>query len=672
MVGTAYYPEHWEPYRIDTDIKLMADGGIEIVRLGEFMWDRLEAKENHFDFSILDKTFDVCQKHGLYIILGTPSATPPSWLGRKHPSIHQKDIYGNIRHFGSRRHYCYNSETYKRYVEIIVDKLAERYAARNNLYAFQIDNEFGCEGTTLCYCEKCGNAFREYLKERYHHRILELNRAWGTAFWSQSYNDFAQIDPPRKTNALPNPHQMLDYYRFTSRSITSFASHQIETIRRYSDKPVTHNFMVNFTDINYHQHKQLYDFISYDNYMPTERYDHHISAFNLDLMWSLHRKPFVVMEQQPGRVNWQVRNTYYPAEHLIPSTMQAYLHGASDLLYFRYRALPYGAEQYHNGILNYNGKPEQSPRLDIVKNLSKEVLMLPNRPKSSVAIYFDYEAAWMHRINNVSKDFDYLNAVIDIYSALMDAGKSIDIVFRDTDRDEYELIIVPYAFYLPNHVIIALSSSKAKLIITCMSNLKDENNHIISHHPLGWRIRELSFEIIDFGACRDEGFVHASHRLKGDHWMEQLRLNKGEVFARWNSGSLSGEPAIITSRSDDVMYVSTVLDRRDWKRLLHIWLDYQAKRPKDVEIVNTEKGSYILNYGKTIKLGNTTLQPYSCYSDNPDMLPEKVDEEAISPDEISGESKPSRHDRINIHQTYLSKEELEELTSYVDDDVYDY
>ncbi len=672
MIGTAYYPEHWNYSGIDKDIKLMYEHGIEVIRIGEFIWDKLEVKEGQFDFSILDKTFQACEKYGLYIILGTPTATPPVWLIRKHPEILQKDIFGNIRNFGSRRHYCYSSKIYKKYIEIIVNNLSKQYGEHNRLYAFQIDNEFGCEDTTYCYCEKCGEVFRKYLSDRYNDNISHLNKAWGTAFWSQSYTDFEQIDPPRRTNALPNPHQILDYYRFTTESITNFATHQIDTIRKHSDKPVTHNFMVNFTEINYHKHKQLYDFISYDSYMPTENYDHHISSFNLDLMWSLNRKPFIVMEQQPGRVNWQKRNSLYPAEHLVPSTIQAYLHGASDLLYFRYRALPYGAEQYHNGILNYNGKPEQSPRLNIVENLSKEVKLMPEHPKSSVAIYFDYEVSWMHRINHVSKDFDYIKAVIEIYSALMDAGKSIDIVFKDTNIDQYDLIVIPYAFYIPNDFIKRASSSKSRLLITCMSNMKNENNHILSHHPLGWKIRNLNFEVTDFGATHGDSFIHSSNKLKGDYWMEKIKLNKGEIFAKWNSGKLNGEPVIITSESNDIMYVSTVLGLKDWKKIFSLWLGYKSNLPDGVEIVRTDKGSYILNYGKAVKMRNTTLQPYSYYSDNPDLLPEKFDDGAISPDEISGTGKPSRHDRINIHQSYLSKEELEEMISYVDDDIYDY
>ena len=43
-----------------------------------------------------------------------------------------------------------------------------------------------------------------------------LNEAWGTAFWSQRYTDWEQVQPPRATPTFANPGQRLDFRRFSS------------------------------------------------------------------------------------------------------------------------------------------------------------------------------------------------------------------------------------------------------------------------------------------------------------------------------------------------------------------------------------------------------------------------------------------------------------------------
>ena len=49
--GAAYYPEDWPLEQIDDDIKLMEDAGMNVMRIGEFAWSRMEPVEGQSDFS---------------------------------------------------------------------------------------------------------------------------------------------------------------------------------------------------------------------------------------------------------------------------------------------------------------------------------------------------------------------------------------------------------------------------------------------------------------------------------------------------------------------------------------------------------------------------------------------------------------------------------------------
>ena len=61
-------------------------------------------------------------------------------------------------------------------------------------------------------------AFRDWLADALRRALDGLNEAWGTAFWSQVYGDWAEIEPPRRTPTFINPSQQLDWRRFSSDS----------------------------------------------------------------------------------------------------------------------------------------------------------------------------------------------------------------------------------------------------------------------------------------------------------------------------------------------------------------------------------------------------------------------------------------------------------------------
>ena len=155
-LGVDYYPEHWPKERWATDAALMAEAGLQVVRIGEFAWAQLEPDEGRFDWGWLDRAVETLAAAGLQIIMGTPTPTPPAWLVQRYPEVLPVDNQGRTRRFGSRRHVCPNSPAYYRLTERIVTDLASRYGHHPALVGWQIDNELGCHDTARCFCEKCG------------------------------------------------------------------------------------------------------------------------------------------------------------------------------------------------------------------------------------------------------------------------------------------------------------------------------------------------------------------------------------------------------------------------------------------------------------------------------------------------------------------------------------
>ncbi|MFV0411882.1 MAG: beta-galactosidase, partial [Oscillospiraceae bacterium] len=125
--GAAYYPEHWPEERWPVDAKLMREAGVNLIRVAEFAWAKIEPKEGVYNFGWLDRALDVFYKEGIQVVMCTPTPTPPKWLMDKHPSIYKRDENGLVLGFGSRRHYCYNSEVYREYSAKIAEKVAKHY-----------------------------------------------------------------------------------------------------------------------------------------------------------------------------------------------------------------------------------------------------------------------------------------------------------------------------------------------------------------------------------------------------------------------------------------------------------------------------------------------------------------------------------------------------------------
>ena len=188
MLGVCYYPEHWPESLWATDAAEMKELGLSYVRIGEFAWSRIEVADGEFDFDWLDRAIDTLANAGLQVIMCTPTATPPKWLIDKFPDILPVDIHsGNVRGFGSRRHYDFSSENYVREALRVSKILVERYGKHSAICGWQTDNEIACHDTTHSGSQSAKKSFQSWCQSRYKN-INALNTAWGNVFgqWNTS------------------------------------------------------------------------------------------------------------------------------------------------------------------------------------------------------------------------------------------------------------------------------------------------------------------------------------------------------------------------------------------------------------------------------------------------------------------------------------------------------
>ena len=76
-IGSDYYPEDWPEEQLDEDIAKMKEAGMNVARIAEFAWSRMEPSDGVFEFGWLHRVVDALGAAGIAVILGTPTATPP-------------------------------------------------------------------------------------------------------------------------------------------------------------------------------------------------------------------------------------------------------------------------------------------------------------------------------------------------------------------------------------------------------------------------------------------------------------------------------------------------------------------------------------------------------------------------------------------------------------------
>jgi beta-galactosidase len=501
-LGVCWYPEQWPRELWRSDARRMQELGLRYVRIGEFAWSGLEPEPGRYDWAWLDEVFEILAGAGLAVVLGTPTAAPPRWLVDQFPAVLPVDEQERVRRFGSRRHYCFTSPDYRRESERIVRALAERYGQHAALAGWQTDNEYGCHDTTLCYCPACRDAFQEWLTARYG-TIENLNRAWGTSFWSQTYRSFYEVSSPRRTVTEPNPAHVLDYLRFASHQVVTFNHLQVSAIRAASPgRFVTHNFMGFFTQFDHFRVGDDLDVASWDSYplgfserlpMSEEarrayaRTGHpDVAAFHHDLYRAVGRGRFWVMEQQPGPVNWASYNPS-PAPGMVRLwTWEALAHGAEVVSYFRWRQAPFGQEQMHSGLMRPDFKPDVA--CAEVAAVTAEIARLGSPPaveRASVAMMFDYEADWVLRTQPHARLGNYLDLAFASYYALRSLGLDVDFVSRRGNWEGYRLLVVPCMPIIEEADAKRLSSHGGAVVLGPRSGSKTAHFQIPPNLPPG-------------------------------------------------------------------------------------------------------------------------------------------------------------------------------------------
>ena len=493
----------------------------------------------------------------------------------------------------------------------------------------------------MCYCEKCHEKFILFLKNKYE-TIDNLNEIYGTIFWGQTYNDFDEIPLPINTITTHNPVLKLDYARFRNESINKFAIEQISLVKslKGGHQEVTHNFFGGFFSRAYDQNimsKEL-DFASYDNYPVWGGLTKPITPANIamthDYIRGLKNKNYWIVEELMGAQGHDVIG-YLPRPNQAKMwSYQAFAHGCENMLYFRWRGMNKGAEQFCLGIIDYhnkNGRKYEEVK-SFMSEISKYKEVINSEIKSDVAVLYDFDNIWSWNGQRQASAFDFDNELLRLYTPFYNFNTNIDVISIKKDLSKYKVLLVPVMQIVDKEFASELeqfAKNGGTIVFSFRSGIRDKNNNIHFENEFPCFIRELAGITIEESEVlsSEEGvaIVSQSDKYKKEGycnvWRDLIKINTAKPLYKYNDKFYSDMTCISVNDygKGKIYYVGAGVEEEILNDITFEIIKENKIRhiisPKNLEVYvreyNNEEYVFINNHCEDdIEFGNETIAAY--------------------------------------------------------------
>jgi beta-galactosidase len=566
-IGTSYYPEWWAASEWETDFAQMAALGLNTVRMGEFAWSSFEPAEGKFNFDWMDRAIEIANRHGIQVLLGTPTAAIPPWLYAAHPDALGASAVAPYS-YGGRKGYCVNSANYLAACARVVEALAQHYGHHSGVIGWQLDNEPGIPFE--CLDANCEHAFQQWLARRYG-SLETLNRVWNGAFWSNHFTDWSQIHFPKNSGEGGwQPAITLDYRKFFSDSYSNHLRRQAEILRQHvKGQIISTNWPSTTWSVDvFKAGAEFLDATAWDNYVSapglSEFQHQYVSSMNNDIARCASRGQTFFCAEQIAYLP--------PNAHPDGLRLQAYLnlaHGTRGHIYFEWRRPVAGNEQYRPSFIKgFDGK--LTPQGPALERIGREFRDLGPRlekatTNADVALVYDFTNEFAQGFWSVGTPGDHYDSECSrFYAGLKALQRNIDVVPLAADLNRYKVVAAPNL-----RLIDEANADKLKAYVAAGGVLV-LNYRAGTQNPDGSMKPILSpgifsdiagvasvarLDLVEYSAAH--GQMDGAHEaelgiafrgldpvFKPRTIMEQLELRGAESVAAFRGGRMAGMPAV--------------------------------------------------------------------------------------------------------------------------------
>ena len=638
LYGVAYYTEYMPYERLDQDVRLMQQAGINVVRVGESSWGLWEPEDGRFEFAWMDRVVDAMHKAGIKVIMGTPTYSIPAWMYKKHPEIVITDIHGHTYTYGIRQDVDLANPTYRFYCERVIRKIAEHYKDNPAVIGFQVDNETSAADV--------GNrdvqvGFVEYLRHKFK-TVDKLDEIWGLNYWGQRLYDWTEV-PVR--DGILNPGWKLEYQRYQQWLVADFLGWQVEIVNQYKrpDQFVSHDFAgPPRPSVNELAVSRSLDIVSANAYHFTQGSQDTLDGAYLSLAGdyarSLKQANYLVTETNAQTVGWDSKEQFPPYDGQMRLDVYTHLSsGANMVEYWHWHSNHYGQETYWKGVLSHDLEPnrayaEVSRTAHELARVGPEIVDIKRNNK--VAILYSSDSFYGIQYMPFSEHTNYESVLVQMHEALYKLNAGIDFVFPETtDLSPYKVIVVPPLYIASDQLLERLSDyveRGGQLVVAFKSGFANEYSTVrwvMAPGPLrkaaGFRYQEFSDLRQPLALKGDPFHVGAQNRVS--EWAEMLIPETAETLATYDHPFFGKYPAITRNHygRGTLTYEGTVLTPELQRQVLADVLKLAGLSGPDQQVPASVRVKHGVNRGgKTIHYylnysgdTQTVKYPYAAGSD---------------------------------------------------------
>lgn len=491
LYGVAYYDEYMPYERLNEDIRMMKEAGINVVRIAESTWSTHEPQNGEFDFTSVDRVLDAMHEAGIRVIVGTPTYAVPTWMVKEHPDVLAVTARGPGK-YGARQIMDITNPAYLFYAERIIRKLIGRVCGHPAVIGYQTDNE------TKHYDTAGPNVqlqFVKYMRETYQ-SLDEVNRLFGLDYWSNRIN--AWEDFPSVIGTI-NGSLGAEFAKFQRKLVTDFLAWQVSIVNEYKrpSQFVTQNFDFEWRGYSYGVQPSVdhfaasepFDIVGVDIYHPSQDELTGIEiAFGGDLARSMKGRSYLVLETQAQAFpHW----TPYPGQ----LRLQAFSHlasGANMVAYWHWHSIHNSFETYWKGLLSHDFKP--NPVYNEAKTIGADFARLGHeladlKKSNDVAVLVSNEALTALEWFKLPDGRTYNDVVRSLYDELFKMNVECDFIHPSTrNLKDYKLIIVPALYAAPDECLEQLNEyvrDGGHVVYSFKSGFSDERIKVRSDQQPG-------------------------------------------------------------------------------------------------------------------------------------------------------------------------------------------
>ena len=554
LFGVAYYPEYLHCDRVEEDLRMMKEAGMNVVRIAESTWSTLEPREGTYDFSYIDRVLEVAQKEEMQVIIGTPTYAIPAWLAKKEPEIMLLDKNGRKK-YGHRQLMDIMNPTFRYHAEKIIRVLMEHVAEHPTVIGYQIDNETKHYGTVSSYVQEL---FVEYLKEKFG-TTDALNQTFYLNYWSNAIHSWE--DFPDMSGCI-NGGLASEFAVFQRSLAADYLMWQSKLVQEYKrpEQFITHNFDFEWKkfgadiaqdgysygvqpDINHYQASRAVTLAGTDIYHPgQDKLTGAEIAFGGDSIRCLKQKNYLVTECQAQAFKYW---TPYPGQ----LRLQAYSHlasGADGIMYWNWHSIHNGYETYWKGVLSHDlaWNPVYGEAGEIGKEWKKiGSQLLHMKKENKIALVVDTHSLDAFKWFPIDRDLSYNDVVRWISDSLYEMNLECDIVDVDALKPEqYQMIITPVLYSASEETIEKLKTfvEQGGVLLSTFKSFVADRHLSVYHDAQPHGMTEC------FGMCYNQFTEPVNMTLKKQpvtYFAELLKVKEAQIWAGYQHkywGSYAG------------------------------------------------------------------------------------------------------------------------------------